>query len=70
MLKVFDISAYHFYKLIEVCIKLEGFPRGIMKHLSRVRREGGREREGGGGREGGKEREMKEVGGEMEGGMS
>ena len=31
------ISAYHFYKLIEVAIKLErDFPRGIIKHLNRV----------------------------------
>lgn len=37
VLKVFGISAYHFYKLIEVAIKLErDFPRGIIKHLNRV----------------------------------
>lgn len=37
MLKVVGISAYHFYKLIEVAIKLErDFPRGIIKHLNRV----------------------------------
>ncbi len=40
MLEVFGISAYHFYKLIEVAIKLESsFPRGIIKHLNRVRKE-------------------------------
>ncbi len=38
VLRVFEISAYHFYKVIEVAIKVEGgFPRGIIKHLNRVR---------------------------------
>lgn len=37
VLDVFGISGYHFYKLIEVAIKLErDFPRGIIKHLNRV----------------------------------
>ena len=31
------MSAYHFYRLIEVVIKAEGrFPRSIIKHLNRV----------------------------------
>ena len=31
------MSAYHFYKLIEVAIKVEAnFPRSIIKHLNRV----------------------------------
>lgn len=38
---MFGISAYHFYKLIEMAIKLEkDFPRGIVKHLNRVRIDG------------------------------
>ena len=38
VLEVFQVSAYHFYKLIEVVIKLEkDFPRGIIKHITRVR---------------------------------
>ena len=37
MLTVFEVSAYHFYKLIEVAIKVEvNFPRSIIKHLNRV----------------------------------
>ena len=37
MLGVFEVSAYHFYKLIEVAIKVEAnFPRSIIKHLNRV----------------------------------
>ena len=37
VLEVFDISAYHFYKLIEVAIKVEPhFSRGIIKHLNWV----------------------------------
>lgn len=37
VLKVFEVSAYHFYKLIEVVIKVESnFPRSIIKHLNRV----------------------------------
>lgn len=37
MLEAFAISAFHFYKLIEIVIKVEGnFPRGIIKHLNRV----------------------------------
>jgi len=37
VLEVFAVSAYHFYRLIEVVIKAEGsFPRSIIKHLNRV----------------------------------
>ena len=44
---MFDISAYHFYKLIEMAIKLEkDFPRGIIKHLNRVCRLAYRKRGG------------------------
>ena len=37
VLDVFDVSAYHFYKLIEIAIKAEpSFARGIIKHLNWV----------------------------------
>ena len=37
VLEVFAVSAYHFYRLIELVIKVEGsFPRSIIKHLNRV----------------------------------
>lgn len=37
VLEVFGVSAYHFYRLIELVIKVEGsFPRSIIKHLNRV----------------------------------
>ena len=38
VLEAFEISAYHFYKLIEPAIKHEReFPRSIVKHLNQVR---------------------------------
>ena len=37
VLEAFEISAYHFYKLIEPAIKHErDFPRSIVKHLNQV----------------------------------
>lgn len=37
VLGIIDISPYHFYKVIEVVIKVEsGFPRAIVKHLSKI----------------------------------
>ena len=37
VLEAFEISAYHFYKLIEPAIKHEReFPRSIVKHLNQV----------------------------------
>ncbi len=37
VLDVFDVSAYHFYKLVEPVIRQErDFPRAIVKHLNRV----------------------------------
>lgn len=39
MLEAFEISAYHFYKLIEPAIKHErDFPRSIVKHLNQVKK--------------------------------
>lgn len=37
MIEIFDISPYHFYKIIEVFIKAEdGLSRDVVKHLNHV----------------------------------